>query len=237
MSIALCLSPWAVETIDKLRRAFIWSGAESVGGGRCKVAWETVCRPRDLGSLGVSDLRRAGIALRVRWEWQARTERRPGLCSSERSVVTVFQAATVFCLGNGESTFFWTNRWLQGSSIQLLAPAVFAAVNPRKRRATVAVALRQDAWVRHITGPLSMQVLIEFGRLCDLLEDVQLTTQPGTFAWRLTADQNYSAASAYGAMFLGSSQPLAAKQVWKTVAPLELNSSGGWSCMEDAGRG
>jgi hypothetical protein len=38
MSIALCLSPWAVETIDKPRRAFIWSGTETVSGGRCKVA-------------------------------------------------------------------------------------------------------------------------------------------------------------------------------------------------------
>jgi hypothetical protein len=33
MSIALCLSPWAIESIDKLRRAFIWSGAASVSGG------------------------------------------------------------------------------------------------------------------------------------------------------------------------------------------------------------
>lgn len=37
-SIALCLSPWAIETIDKLRRAFIWAGSDSVAGGRCKVA-------------------------------------------------------------------------------------------------------------------------------------------------------------------------------------------------------
>jgi hypothetical protein len=222
MSIALCLSRWAVDSIDKLRRAFIWSGSETVGGGRCKVAWESVCRPRDLGGLGVSDLRRAGIALRVRWEWKARTERRLGLCSDERSVVAVFQAATIFSLGNGESTFFWTDRWIQGSSIQVLAPAVFAAVSTRKRRATVADALHQDAWIRHITGPLSMQVLMEFDRMCDILEEVQLTPQPDTFAWRLTADQNYSAASAYGAMFLGSSQPFGARQVWKTSAPPQV---------------
>jgi hypothetical protein len=99
MSIVLCLSPWAIESIDRLRRAFIWCGSDKVTGGKCKVAWETVCRPRDLGSLGVSDLRRAGIALRVRWEWQARVERRPALASKEQAVVGVFQAATVFMLG------------------------------------------------------------------------------------------------------------------------------------------
>jgi len=63
VSIVLCLSPWAIESIDKLRRAFIWCGSDKVSGGKCKVAWETVCRPRDLGGLGVSDLRHAGIAL------------------------------------------------------------------------------------------------------------------------------------------------------------------------------
>ena len=42
MSIVLCLSPWAIESIDKLRRAFIWCGSDKVSGGKCKVAWETV---------------------------------------------------------------------------------------------------------------------------------------------------------------------------------------------------
>jgi hypothetical protein len=86
-------------------------------------------------------------------------------------------------------------------------------VNAKKKRATVVEALHQNAWIRHITGPLTMLVLLEFDRLCDILEGVQLTAQLDTFAWKLTADQNYSAASAYGAMFLGSSQPLGAKQI------------------------
>lgn len=39
MAIALCLSSWAIECIDKLRRGFIWSGAAVVSSGRCKVTW------------------------------------------------------------------------------------------------------------------------------------------------------------------------------------------------------
>jgi hypothetical protein len=84
---------------------------------------------------------------------------------------------------------------------------------------TVAEALHQNAWIRHITGPLTMRVLLEFNHLCDILEGVQLSAEPDTFSWRLTADQNYSAASAYGAMFLGSSRPIGAKQIWNTSAP------------------
>jgi hypothetical protein len=90
MSIVLCLSPWAIKSIDKLHRAFIWSGSNAVSGGRCKVAWEVVCRPQDLSDLGVSDLRRVGVTLRVRWEWQARTDDRPSLRSNEHAVVAVF---------------------------------------------------------------------------------------------------------------------------------------------------
>ena len=217
-SIAICLSPWAISAIDKLRRAFIWAGTDAVAGGKCKVAWPLVTRPRDLGGLGISDLRQTGIALRVRWIWK---DRRLGRAprTSERSALALFQAATLFILGNGESIFFWTDRWLQGESVQSIAPAVFAAVRPRKRRATVAEALPNLAWVRHICAPITMQLVVEISRLCDLLEHVRLLPQPDTLSWRLTEDLNYSAASAYGAMFLGASLPLGAKEIWRTAAP------------------
>jgi hypothetical protein len=132
------------------------------------------------------------------------------LRSSERTVVAVFQAATTYTLGNGKSTFFWTDNWLNGSSPKAIAPAVFATVTSRKKKAMVAEALNGNAWVRHINGPLTMQLLFEFIRLCNLLDEIQLSSQPDTFSWRLTAD-HYSAASTYGAMFFGSSTPLGAK--------------------------
>ena len=67
MSIACCLSNWALGQIDKRRRAFLWSGtATTVVGG----AWPVVCRPTHLGGLGVMDLRFFGFALRLWWEQQ-----------------------------------------------------------------------------------------------------------------------------------------------------------------------
>jgi hypothetical protein len=48
---------------------------------------------------------------------------------------------------------------------------------------------------------------------------VELQDRPDTFSWTFSPDQSYSAASAYGAMFLGSTIPLGAKQIWKTMAP------------------
>jgi hypothetical protein len=224
MAIALPLSPWAIQAIDKLRRAFIWTGGDSVAGGKCKAAWEIVCRPRELGGLGVTDLRWAGIALRVRWLWLRRTDGDRTWSTLrddfERSVVAVFQAATASALGDGASTMFWTDSWLDGTSIRTCAPAVFAAVPRRHRATTVADALHERAWARQVTGPRTMRLIVQFLELWERLELVVLTPGvPDTFVWRLNSDGAYSSASAYGAMFSGSTVPIGAAQIWKTAAP------------------
>jgi hypothetical protein len=38
-AIVLELSAWAIQNIDKLRRAFLWKGTDSVSRGHCLVAW------------------------------------------------------------------------------------------------------------------------------------------------------------------------------------------------------
>ena len=162
--------------------------------------------------------RRAGIALRVRWLWRERVQGRVS-AQADPVVQALFRAAAVLKLGNGRSTLFSKDRWLDGQCIKDLAPSVVLAVKPRKRNATVEEALQNDAWVRHVNGPVTAQLLLELSCLFDRLMDIDLSSEPDTFRWGLTADGQYSAASAYGAMFLGSSTPVGAKQLWKTRAP------------------
>jgi len=114
LSVVVCLSPWAVKAIDKVRRAFLWSGTESVSAGRCKVAWATCSRPKQLGGLGISDLRRAGVALRVRWLWRERLEGRVS-AQADPTALALFRAAAVLNMGNGRSTLFWKDRWMTAS--------------------------------------------------------------------------------------------------------------------------
>lgn len=73
ISIASGLSSWALRQIDKLRRAFLWAGTNTVAGGKCHVAWRTVGAPTDFGGLSVRGLKIAGFAMRLRWEWLRRT--------------------------------------------------------------------------------------------------------------------------------------------------------------------
>jgi len=223
-AMAVCLSQWALGRIDKIRRGFIWTGTASASGGRCRVAWPVVCRPTELGGLGVADLQRAGMALCLRWPWLQRTDtRRPWLRlpdKVEKATAEFFKAATVAVVGDGCSTLFWVDNWIHGSCIRSLAPAVFDAVPVRRHGVTVAEALHNSRWVRHVTGSRSVRLIAEFVNLSNIIDRTILTPgTPNTFSWRLSADQAYSASSAYGAMFIGCSRPMGARQLWKTSAP------------------
>jgi hypothetical protein len=59
------LPKWLIRKIDKLRMNFYWKGEDVEGnrGGLCLVKWSMVCRPKELGDLGIHDLTHFGIAL------------------------------------------------------------------------------------------------------------------------------------------------------------------------------
>ena len=50
------LPPWAIEEINAIFRRFLWTGKEGSIRGKYMVAWLTICWPKELGGLGISDL-------------------------------------------------------------------------------------------------------------------------------------------------------------------------------------
>jgi len=76
------------------------------------------------------------------------------------------------------------------------------------------------AWVSDIRGARTVQVILGYLLVDELLRGIQL--QPATddrFVWRFGPDGVYSASSAYQAMFYGSTKLRGAKQLWKASAP------------------
>jgi hypothetical protein len=53
---AMELPAGVVTALDRLRRAFLWAGADRVTGAKCLVAWDVVCRSKEEGGLGVRSL-------------------------------------------------------------------------------------------------------------------------------------------------------------------------------------
>ncbi|GJN09843.1 hypothetical protein PR202_ga27888 [Eleusine coracana subsp. coracana] len=84
-------------------------------------------------------------------------------------------------------------------------------------RCTVQEALTDMRWVQDIHGVASVDVLREFNKLCDFIIDI--TLQPGVVdvhRRRLSSLCQYSASSAYTALFQGSTQFGPLEWVWKT---------------------
>lgn len=52
--------------LAKLQRRFNWDGVKD----GFKVVWEDVCKVKNLGGLGVKDLRFVNLALFSRWQWR-----------------------------------------------------------------------------------------------------------------------------------------------------------------------
>ncbi|CAN1788892.1 Putative ribonuclease H protein At1g65750 [Linum perenne] len=132
------LPVYVCEAIDKKVRDFIWG---SVQGGRKihNINWETVCKPKSLGGLGLRsarDLNRAFL-MKIVWGLVSRpTElwakvliskylkktdngfvlaRKKGFSAIWRGVLKVWPLVSNglhWSIRNGRNTHFWTDRWV-----------------------------------------------------------------------------------------------------------------------------
>jgi hypothetical protein len=65
LAMALDLPLGALKAIDRIRKGFLSRGRKDVRGGHCLVAYGRVCRPLELGGLGITSFKELGWALRM----------------------------------------------------------------------------------------------------------------------------------------------------------------------------
>ena len=146
--------------------------------------WPTVNRPKDLGGLGVLDLKKFASALRLRWLWQEWKEpNKPWvglgtLCSDKDKLL--FAATTTIQIGSGAKTSFWHSAWIQGRRPKDIAPAVttgdccFAVCRTRKRAHGIQTSAKATFAVCHLSG--TRQSLC---RVPKLTHDKKKSRKPG----------------------------------------------------------
>lgn len=130
--MALDLPPWALKAMDKIHRGYIWRGRKEANGGHCLLTWPKVTRPKELGGLGISDLKELNCALRIRWLWLQKIEPHKPWASFpfqvSGHVEALFSVAITTEIGDESNTLFWKDRWLLGQRIEDLAPRIFAMI-------------------------------------------------------------------------------------------------------------
>jgi hypothetical protein len=171
------LKKWVISKIDKIRRGFLWKGAQEVKGGHCLVRWAKVLKSKHLGGLGVLDLELFGRALRLRWLWYAWTESdRPWVgtdvpCNDVDK--QLFRASTEVILGNGRKAKFWDSAWIFGQAPRDIAPNLFKLA--WRKNQTVAEDLENNNWTRGLWRMSTATEIAELISLWEAVSGVQLT--------------------------------------------------------------
>jgi hypothetical protein len=125
------LSKWGRLKIVRIARRFVWAGdaGEHDARGHALVTWKTVCRPKDLGGLGIPDLDHSGRTLRLRWLWLQWTDPTRSWSGSKLPCSdadrALFRACTKIELGDGEKTSFWHDKWCNRGPLQAWAPDLY----------------------------------------------------------------------------------------------------------------
>ncbi|WVZ95314.1 hypothetical protein U9M48_041096 [Paspalum notatum var. saurae] len=210
------LKKWALKKVDKIRRSFLWKGADNANGGHCLVQWTKAARPKSLGGLGILDLERFSRALRLRWLWFQWTDpHRPWVGTQppcDKIDEALFRSSTVVSVGDGQKTNFWYDSWLSGRAPIDLAPNLYPLAWRKNKK--LSEQLPNLNWTRGLWRMENAQQLNEFILLWNELEGVVLTDQADTIRWKWTENGIYSSKSAYLMQFKGSFCPFNAKSIW-----------------------
>jgi hypothetical protein len=90
-------------------------------------------------------------------------------------VQSLFSMAMGTVIGDGNSTLFWSDRWLAGQRVEDLAPELTLMVSKRIiNKRTVLEALTYSRWIQDLRGVLSWEVLMEITLLWEIFEGVNL---------------------------------------------------------------
>lgn len=215
--ICFKLPKWVLARIDKARRVFLWGRSHNRGRPISLCNWGSICKPREFGGLGISDLNLRNISLLLRWWWKGYKEPNslwtititrlnwqgvyaegPMLWSKQGSffwgdlisIKHIFNWSTSWIIGNGHTISFWYDHWDILPILQLGSRCSF-----------------NRAW--------SLQIASENVEIYRDLDENQMDE----LIWRWTAEGSYSAKSVYHILVGGGLTRWEFHVIWRFSIP------------------
>ncbi|KAJ4763154.1 RNA-directed DNA polymerase (reverse transcriptase)-related family protein [Rhynchospora pubera] len=125
------LPKWVIQSLDSIRRTFLWQGSSNSSRKLVTVSWKKVCSPKKLGGLGVLDLDSFNLAHLAKWLWKwsistvsnwkslVRTLQmshailplNSPLTKALTEILPLFNSITVSTVNSSTSVFFWHQNW------------------------------------------------------------------------------------------------------------------------------
>jgi hypothetical protein len=193
---SLQLPASAMHTMDKLRRAFLWSGDKAgvASPANCLVVWTSVCNPRECGGLGVRDLGVQNICLLLKLlhrlhcpqssAWAAWVQRRASITTltgelhgdhwqTLRSIAPLYQAITTVQIGDGRCTSFWYDVW--DDEDEALAERFPALLSHCSFKQATLWEIKTSGLLRTLVPRLSTAAQTELQQLLPVIEQTALS--------------------------------------------------------------
>jgi hypothetical protein len=229
------LLKWLIKKIDKLRRNFFWKGEEGEGnkGGACLVKQDEACRPKDLGNLGIHDLKCFGRTLIQRWFWYHWTDdSKPWQGMSlpcDEQDKALFQTSIEIKIGNGKKASFWQDNWLETKAPKDIVSLLYNLDHFKRRM--IEKDLHNNNWIHVVCHISTREELLQFVSLWSLLRSVSINqVEMDEIHWKWMPNGEHMTAYAYRIQFQGSHTPFQVGKLWKASVESKVKIFG-WTAM------
>ena len=209
---------YIIRRLDRMRRAFLWSGEDTTTNGKYLLNWNLVCRPKELGGMGITNLLvMLNRVLLSKWWWKlfnnsygawsslvtatyqqhgpltlntSQPQQQSSLWKAIQMVKPLFQALVRFQLGNGLNVSFWNDSCLFPKPIQGRFLSLFNLSCSKAISIVEAYNLYQyhDYWP---TAPTHCNLGLQ--HLRQVMSILEILDRPETIEWKWFPTKAFSA--------------------------------------------
>jgi hypothetical protein len=236
------------KAMDSCRARFFWEGT----GDRRKyhmVDWPTVCKPKELGGLGILNTRLMNLALMVKWIWKLYQnaeglwadllrakylgdrdlfdknvpKRGSQFWKAIQKIKWYFKLGAKHSVHDGKQTYFWLDWWNGSGPLRARFPLLFSCCsNPfiTVQGARVIGGVPGE-WHVHFRRNFGLPELVEWDNLCQEVQGLPVGEGADAVSWSLEPSGVFSTRSLYSALSQGASVTRF-KEVWRARVPPKI---------------